>query len=120
MIAEEWIKTAMLEIGLKLMIVKKSVCCFNNPRENELCNIFISNWKRQKTLAMVVIYFKINRVQDKVETFDAEKAIKQYWRDYRFSKPDSDTGDQSEFYVRGGKRRNGETSEYTRRGDSSS
>lgn len=69
---------------------------------------------------MVVIYFKINRVQDKVETFDAEKAIKQYWRDYRFSKPDSDTGDQSEFYVRGGKRRNGETSEYTRRGDSSS
>ena len=34
--------------------------------------------KKQKTLAMVFIYFKINRVQDKVETFDAEKAIKQY------------------------------------------
>lgn len=76
--------------------------------------------KKQKTLAMVFIYFKINRVQDKVETFDAEKAIKQYWRDNRFSKPDSDTGDQSEFYKRGGKRRNEETSECARGGNSSS
>ena len=68
----------MLDIGLKLMIVKQQVCCFNKPSEDELCNIFISNRKKQKTLATVFIYSKINQVQDKVETFDAEKAIKQF------------------------------------------
>ena len=54
----------------------KQVCYFNKPRDDELYNIFISN--RIKTgIFRNGIYFKIERVQSKHETIDAEKTLKQ-------------------------------------------
>ena len=52
--------------------VEKQVCYFNEPNGDGLYNIFISN-KIKKENFSNDIYFKINRVQNKDETFDAEK-----------------------------------------------
>ena len=51
---------------------EKQVCYFNKPRNDELYNLFISN--RIKTgNGSNSIYFQVDRVQGKDETFDAEK-----------------------------------------------
>ena len=59
------------------------------------------------------IYFKVDQVQDKDKTFDAEKTLKQDCIHYRFSKPDTNSEPTAEFHGRGSKRVNEETSEHT-------
>ena len=49
---------------------------FNKPRDDELYNIFISNRIKTENFSNG-IYFKIERVQSKEKTFDAEKTLKQ-------------------------------------------
>ena len=88
---------------------EKQVCYFNKPNDNELYNIFISNRIKTENFSNG-IFFKINPVQDKNETFDREKTLKQDGGDDRFSKLGSDTDEQSDFYWRARKRRNEETS----------
>ena len=68
---------------------EKQVCYFNKPHDDKLYNVFIS--KRIKTENFSnSIYFKIDRVQGKYETFDAEKTLKQDSAHDRFSKFDTD------------------------------
>ena len=49
---------------------EKQVCYFNQPRDDELYNVFISNRITAGNFSNS-IYFKINRVRGKDETFDA-------------------------------------------------
>ena len=56
---------------------EKQVCYFNKPRDDELSNFFISNRIETENFSNS-IYFKIDRVQGKDETFDTEKTLKQY------------------------------------------
>ena len=59
--------------------VEKQVCYFNEPNGDRLYNIFISNKIKTENFSNG-IYFKINRVQDKDKTFDAEKNFQTRWR----------------------------------------
>ena len=68
---------------------EKQVCYFNKPRDDELSNFFISNRIETENFSNS-IYFKIDRVQGKYETFDAEKTLKQDSAHDRFSKFDTD------------------------------
>ena len=54
----------------------KQVCYFNKPRDDELYNVFISNRIKTENFSNG-IYFKINRIQGKDKTFDAEETLKQ-------------------------------------------
>ena len=51
---------------------EKQVCYFNKPRDDELYNVFISNRIKTENFSNS-IYFKVDRVQGKDETFDTEK-----------------------------------------------
>ena len=83
---------------------EKQVCYFNKPRDNDLYNFFISN--RIKTEHFCNgIYLEVDRVQDKDETFDAEKTLKRDGVRDRFSKFDTDS-EQPELNGRGRKRGN--------------
>ena len=63
----------------------KQVCYFNQLRDDELYNVFISNRIKAGDFSNS-IYFKINRVQGKVGTFYAEKTLKEDGAYHRFSK----------------------------------
>ena len=54
----------------------KQVCYFNKPCDDELYNVFISNRIKTENFSNG-IYFKINRIQGKDKTFDAEETLKQ-------------------------------------------
>ena len=55
---------------------EKQVFYFNKPSDDELYNVFIN--RRIKTESFSNgIYFKVDRVQGKDKTFDAEKTLKQ-------------------------------------------
>ena len=54
----------------------KQVCYFNKLCDDELYNVFISNRIKTENFSNS-IYFKINRIQGKDETFDAEETLKQ-------------------------------------------
>ena len=62
---------------------EKQVCYFNKRRDDELYNVFISNGIKTANFSNS-IYFKIDRVQNKDETFDAEKTLKQAGAHDRF------------------------------------
>ena len=64
---------------------EKQVCYFNKPWDDELYNVFISNRIKTENFSHS-IYFKIDRVQNKDKTFDADKILKQDGRHDRFSK----------------------------------
>ena len=55
---------------------EKQVCYFNKPHDNELYNVFISNRIKTENFSNN-IYFKVDRIQVKDKTFDAEKTLKQ-------------------------------------------
>ena len=59
--------------------VEKQFCSFTEPNGDGLYNIFISNKIKTENFGNG-IYFKINRVQDKDETFHAEKNFQTRWR----------------------------------------
>ena len=88
---------------------EKQVCYFNKPRNDELYNLFISNRIKTEN-GSNGIYFQVDRVQGKDETFDDEKTLKQDGVHDRFSKFDTDS--QREFNGRSGKRGHGEASEH--------
>ena len=69
---------------------EKQVCYFNKPRDNELYNVFISNRIKTENFSNS-INFKVDQVQGKDETFDAEKTLKQDSVHDRFSKFDTDS-----------------------------
>ena len=77
---------------------EKQVCYFNKLRDDELYNVFISNRIKTENFSNS-IYFKIDRVQGKDKTFDAEKTLKQDGAHDRFSKFDTDS--EPEFNERG-------------------
>ena len=54
----------------------KQVCYFNKPCDDELYNVFITNRIKTENFSNG-IYFKINRIQGKDKTFDAEETLKQ-------------------------------------------
>ena len=91
---------------------EKQVCYFNKPCEDELYNVFINNGIKTESFNND-IYFKVDRVQGKDETFDAEKTLKQDGIYNQFSKPDTNSEPTAEFHGRGSKRVNEETSEHT-------
>ena len=91
---------------------KKLVCYFNKPCDDELYNVFISNRIKTENFSNG-IYFKVDRLQGKDETFDAEKTLKQDGIHDRFSKPDTNSEPTAEFHRRGRKRGHEETSEHT-------
>ena len=91
---------------------KKLVCYFNKPCDDELYNVFISNRIKTENFSNS-IYFKVDRLQGKDETFDAEKTLKQDGIHDRFSKPDTNSEPTAEFHWRGRKRGHEETSEHT-------
>ena len=64
---------------------EKQVCYFNKPWDDELYNVFISNRIKTENFSNI-IYFKIDPVQNKDETFDAGKILKQDGGHDRFSK----------------------------------
>ena len=68
---------------------EKQVCSFNKSRNDELYNLFISNRIKTENCSND-IYFKIDQVQGKDETFDAEKTLKQDAAHDRFLKFDTD------------------------------
>ena len=78
------IKTAQVDIELRLAILKKQFCYFNQPCDDEFYKVFISKGNFSNG-----IYFKINRIQGKDETFDAEKTSTEDGAHNRFSKLDS-------------------------------
>ena len=80
---------------------KKQVCYFNQPRDDKLHNVFISNRIKVGNFSKG-IYFKINRVQGKDKTFDAEKTLKEDDAYDRFSKLET-VSKQTQFY--GGSRK---------------
>ena len=90
----------------------KQVCYLNKPRDDELYIAFRSNMKKVYNFSSS-IYFNIDRVQGKEETFDAEKTLQQDGADDRFSKFDTDPEPTAEFHGKGRKREHGETSEHT-------
>ena len=90
---------------------EKQVCYFNQPRNDELYKVFISNRIKAGNFSNS-IYIKINRVQAKDETFDAGKTLKEDGAYNRFSKLDT-VSKQPEFYGGSGKRGHEETSEHT-------
>ena len=51
---------------------EKQVCYFDKPRDDKLYNVFISNRIKTENFSNS-IYFKVDRVQGKDETFDTEK-----------------------------------------------
>ena len=53
----------------------KQACHFKKPRDDELYNVFISNRMKTENFSNS-IYFKVDRVQGKDKTFDAEKTLK--------------------------------------------
>ena len=67
---------------------EKQVCYFNQPRDDELYNVFISNRIKARNFSNG-IYFKIIRVQGKDEAFDAEKTLKEDGAYDRFSELDT-------------------------------
>ena len=88
---------------------EKQVYYFNKPLGNELYNVFRSNRLKTENFSNN-IYSKVDRVQGKDQTFDAEKTLKQDDAHDRFSKFDTDS-EQPEFNGRGRKRENEEISE---------
>ena len=62
----------------------KQVCYFNKPCDDELYNVFISNRIKTENFSNG-IYFKINRIQGKDKTFDAEETLKQHGAHDQFS-----------------------------------
>ena len=86
---------------------EKQVCYFNQPHDDELYKVFISNRIKAGNFSNSV-YFKINRVQGKDETFDAEKTLKEDGTYYRFLELGT-VSKQPEIY--GGSRK--KTSEHT-------
>ena len=80
---------------------EKQVCYFNQPCDDELYKFFISNRIKAGNFSNS-IYFKINRVQGKDETFDAEKTLKEDGTYYRFLELDT-VSKQPEIY--GGSRK---------------
>ena len=52
---------------------------FNKPYDDELYNVFISNRIKTENVSNS-IYFKVDRIQGKDETFDAKKNFKIRWR----------------------------------------
>ena len=90
---------------------EKQVCYFNQPRDDELYNVFISNRIKAGNFSNS-IYFKINRVQGKDGTFDAGKTLKEDGAYNRFSKLDT-VSKQPEFYGGSGKREHEESSDHT-------
>ena len=78
----------------------KQVCYFNKPHDNELYNVFISSRIKADNFSNG-IYFKIERVQGKDKTFDAEKTLKQYDTSNRFSKFNAYPESSAEFTGRG-------------------
>ena len=87
---------------------------FNEPCNDELYNVFITNRKKTENFSNS-IYFKIDWVQGKVETVDAKKTLKQDGAHDRFSKFDTDP--EPEFNGRGRVRKRGyeETFEHSNR-----
>ena len=83
---------------------EKQVCYFNKPWDDELYNVFISNRIKTENFSHS-IYFKIDRVQNKDKTFDADKILKQDGRHDRFSKLYIDP--EPEFNRRGRVRKRG-------------
>ena len=79
---------------------EKQVCYFN-----ELYNVFTSNRIKK--------YIKVDQVQGKNKTFDAEKTLKQDGIHNRFSKPDTNSEPTAEFHGRGRKRGHEETFQHT-------
>ena len=69
---------------------EKQVSYFNTPRDDELYNVFISNRIKTENFSNS-INFKVDQVQGKDETFDAEKTLKQDSVHDRFSKFDTDS-----------------------------
>ena len=67
---------------------EKQVCYFNQPRDDELYNVFISNRIKAGNFSNG-IYFKIIRVQGKDEAFEAEKTLKEDGAYDRFSELDT-------------------------------
>ena len=92
----------------------KQVGYFNQPRDDELYNVFISNRIKAENFSSG-IYFKIERVQGKDKTFDAQKTLKQHDTSNRFSTFNADPESSAEFTGRGRKKRHEETSEYSDR-----
>ena len=90
---------------------KKQVCYFNQPRDDKLHNVFISNRIKVGNFSKG-IYFKINRVQGKDKKFHAEKTLKEDDAYDRFSKLET-VSKQTEFYGGSRKRGHEETSEHT-------
>ena len=82
---------------------EKQVCCFNKPRDDALYNVFISNRMKTENFSNE-IYFKLDGVQGKDETFDAKQTLKQDGIHDRFSKPDTNAETTAEFHGRGRKR----------------
>ena len=82
----EQIKTA--HVDTQASDPEKQVCYFNQPRDDELYNVFISNRIKVGNFSNS-IYFKINRVQGKDEAFDAGKTLKEDGAYNRFSKHDT-------------------------------
>ena len=81
---------------------EKQVCYFNKPRDDELYNVFISSRIKTENFSNG-IYVKVDRVQGKDETFDAEKTLKQDDIHDRFSKRDTNSEPTAEFHGRGKK-----------------
>ena len=98
---------AWVDIAVKVMI---QINRFDKPRDDELYNVFISNRIKTENFSNS-IYFKIDRVQGKNETFDAEKTLKQDGIHDRFSKPDTGSEPTAQFHGRDRKRGHEETSE---------
>ena len=90
----------------------KQVCYFNKPHGDELYNVVISNRIKTDNFSNS-IYFKIDRVQGKVETFDTEKTLKQDDTHDRFSKFDIDSEREFNEGIRVRKREYPETFEHS-------
>ena len=82
---------------------EKQVCYFNKPRDDELYNVFISSRIKTKNFRNG-IYFKVDRVQGKDKTFDAEKTLKRDDIRDQFSKSVKNSEPTAEFQGRGKKR----------------
>ena len=91
--------------------LENKVCYCNQPHDDELYNVFISNTIKAGSFSNR-IYFKINRVQGKDKTFDAEKTLKEDSAYDRSSKLDKTVSKQPEFYGGSRKRGHKETSEH--------
>ena len=69
-------------------MISRQVCYFNKPGDDSHA-VVISNRIKTESFSSG-IYFKIDRVQSKEKTFDAEKTLKQHGAHDRFSKLDTD------------------------------